>query len=1333
MDDPTPGGNANASTAIKGAPTITDTTLPANDPWANYLEQEKGYEQQAKVQKLTVAAKAAEVTADTPQSASVGDVVKGLPGAVGSILTNNPVNTAFNVAYGLGKGLLHLADIVPAFANYMAKVEGKPESMQTPLPGQSLINWIDPQLPSYVTGKTPNNPDSGNVSEALQEGAATDLDYEAGGEAVKATGLGPIVSKILGNVVGGQANAPFSDSAGDRAKQAAFDAAFGTADVAVGAAAKSLKASRAATEAVTQAKNGVMSSAIDAFEKADSPNYNPEVAGQLRTMLDSKTFDKPTNMVDFEKNLQTTLGDNFYKPEVNSVLQPIIDAGHEQVATTLGQKGIKPENPGPLRPQDVFDTDVANTKAEANETPTKPPEVQYVPKDNLGKDPAGNKKMATTQVDTKTGNALVYYDKSLDANPSAKQVILDHEMGHILDKRLNGGNNISAEIVNPDKNAVNLQKVLGDFSRENGKSVSETAAALSRDMEALGGGDGKAPNETFADAVATYRIDPKEAATIAPTFAKLMEYVPQEGRYTEHSTSLEGLKQDSPIAGKAVEDGLKTAKNEARAKAAKEKLNATSKPSKTSGGKVGSTGLDTGARKSGELSFNPEKINAPEDVEKLFNKMDAENASFSSQRMAKDNEQIKDLARLTGLTEADLVKTRPGSIANAETLTAARQLVLNKAQALADRLKGIDIPNASDAELKGIKDDYTRLVAMQQAVAGLRTEAANTLRSLQLQISPEENFTLKDAFTKLQAAGIASKGDAGIFAAKVGKDLQTTMSGRVVQGALKTWYAAILSGPATPARHFIGVASNLVADISSKAFNPATFKEVVPAITAMFKSVPDAYKVFKETFKDGAKVGDFNELADPKEQPTFTGKMAGYGKTVELVGRTMDALASGYSKVAHDVEETSLKVNSASMSEDVQKALSSAYADQINYFGEPKGYISQKVLAGAKALTSGSYNPLKLLIPFTRIVTNILDRQFDYLPGTSAVRAFDIDGGLTRQTDNLMTKYGLTSDADRMAVFARLKNQQIGRMVLGMGVTAGAAELAAQGLVSGNGPADYNQKLQLERTGWRPNSVQIGGYWVPHIWFGPLGGIFSAVGNISDAGKYDKGVAAGDYGAMLSKGLLGWGQSQLSNSFLSGVSNLLGALSDPTKAATYLKTFGSELIPVPKAVTGTISIAKGIDADVTGDPTADQQYATKTIIDKIRAELGLTGDLGAVGGALQPSLNQFGEPMRADTIYGITPTLSKADAVDNYLQANDIVVTLPDANTQYTDPATGGKIALTPTQYTAYVKESGQEIYQQLEDMIPNLQNEDIDSQRTQIHAMIDQVRTEARQDVMSQ
>lgn len=1310
--DTSPGGGA------PQAATVIDNTYSAGNPFAT---QAPSWQQGIHTAKYNTAVAQTNdmVTKDsapTPLLTTIGDTITGLPRAASDILSNtaqHPLQTGESVLGGL-------MDVGPAAVNVLSHVglgmlksiygaaglHSSDQPIDLPLPGQTVNEYIG------------NNSD---VSQAEQQAAKMVGSYELGGAAARGIGLGGVTvdalgntipratlaSRVAGNVIGGQLITDPNATLADRTKQAAFDTAFGVADTAARAVAGSLKATKLATAAVSDAKNGVMNSAISSFEDASNPAYNPDVATKLRTFLGSKTFDGSKNMVDFETNLQKALGDDFNDATVKTALQPIIDAGHQQVAQAVSVNTPKPV-PKKFAPSDLVGT-LDDAQAKLDATPKDPPKTKYIPKANLGTDEYGNKKLATTQVDTHTGNAIVYYDKTLDANPDAKKIVFDHEQGHIIDKRLNGGNNISAIFGNYVGNKTALDASLGDFAKHNSMTVPEAAANLKADIAALSGGKGEV-NEQFADAVSAYRADPAASFEKAPTFSKLMNYVPQDGAISERSTSLEGLKQDSPIAGKMVDQKLSEAATEAK---------------NTAPTKIAATGLDTGRTVEGKVSFNPDKINAPQEVESLFNKMDAENASFSDQRTAKSNEDIKDLARLVGLKPEDLIGAKPGSIANAETLTAARQLVLNKAQSFVDNLKGIDVSTASDAELKGLKDDYTRLVAMQQTVAGLRTEAANTLRSLSIEVQPGEDFTLKQSFEALQNFGTKMGWDTSAFAGKVGDDMQQTRLQKIATGAMKTWYASILSGPATYLRHFIGVETNQFMDIISKGFNPKTMTEFPTALRTAFKSVPEAWAEMKKTFGSNEENPNFDEI---KNAPVFAGKNVlsqSANTAIEFTGRAMTSLASGYSKIAEEVEKASTKVSSPQMSDDVANALSKSYAESINYLGEPKGFIAQRMLAGAQALTRGAYNPLRLVIPFTRVVTNIIDRQFDYIPGTSAARAFNIDSGLTQQTDAIMTKYGLTSDVDRTAIFQRLKDQQIGRMVMGMALTVPVALAAKAGLVSGSGPSDYNQKVELEQTGWRPDSVKIGNVWVPSAFLGPVGGLLMMAGNISDAAQYDKSIDSGDYFGMVSKGLLGWGQSQINKSFLSGVSNLLAALSDPSKAATYFKNLGAELLPIPKIASFAVGAVKTAEGD-------NYLYQTNGVIDKIRSELGLTGTVGGTMLPLEPQQDAFGRPLKADLIYGLQPSLTKADKIDSYLQANDIVITIPNKGTQYTDPESGKKTKLTGNEYNDYVTKSGKLIYQNLAAMIPELQGEDIDRQRAEIRSMLDSIRTEVRGEVMS-
>lgn len=1491
LDTSPGGGGASINTPAVGAPKIVDQTYSAGNPFAKDAASWQQGVATVRHAKVIAQVKAADEAANAPTS--LGDTIKGtvkqLPNAAWQIFSNlltHPVNSALSIGGGLldsGPTVLNtLSSVSHGIANYITGGKAG-DLISLPLPGQTLNEYFG---------------NDSDVSQALQAGSRQYASYELGGAFAKTLGLGSTVvdaagntivnstlaSRVVGNVVGGQLITDPNATLGDRVKQAAFDAAFGAAETIGSKLIGNLKATSAAAtlakEIVAEAKNTVMSNAISAFEAPDSPAFKPEVGTKLRGFLNSKVFDNTKNIMDFETALQEHLGNDFDDPAVRTALQPIIDQAHNEVASKLGFHDPKvPAQRGGLSTQDLMDPEVAKAKAEAR-VDTAPAQTKYISKDNLGTDEYGNKKMATTNVDTKTGNAIVYYDKSLDANPKAKQIILDHEEGHILDKRLNGGNNISAELSNYTGNQSSLEKALKDFARTHQMTVPEAAAGLDRDIQSLSGGSGPA-NENFADAVSAYRNDPKAAFEKAPTFAKLMQYVPEDARYSDHSTTIEGLSKDSPIAGKMVDQGVKEGNaavekhveakgnvvgvngkyfelsgesldkyNEAKIKydkaieryksmsdrefagkqikaegmkfsalkreltgdltateiankvkfeagnylgkevdvevngktvfgtiegkpaygnikvklddgtvisvktdaisdsrtkaeileGIKDRPNAKEyNPYKAVGegpkeppveapkpktekvvvknDKFAGTDLDTGKTVKNRLSFNPDKINAPADVEKLFNRMEGENKSFSDARISKSNEDVKDLARMVGMTPEELMKAKPGSIANSETLTAARQLVLNKARELADELKSVNPDTAGDAELKSIRDKFIKLVSMQKSVAGLRTEAANTLRSLGIELAPDENFTIKQLVGNLKRFNLD---DEGAFSREVAGEIKMTTKARIGQGILKTWYASILSGPATPIRHGLSVMTNLVTDILSKGFNPKTMNEVIPSFQAMFRSFGPAFDDFRAALAGSKPEAEAFQSTSAAHEPIFTGKFATYGKVVESVGRFMDAAATGYKRVAEEVEAASSVVNSAKMSTEVQKALADAYADSINYMGEPKGLIGRAVMAGAKSATNTA-SILKFILPFTKIVSNVIDRQFDYIPGTSFWRA--TDNALERQVDNIMTKFDLSSTADRAAITERLRAQQLGRAAMGVAISTTALTLAMNGNVSGAGPSDYNEKVELERTGWRPDSIKIGNTWIPYSYLGPLAGILSMAGNIYDKTTFDKDPD-GNHSRLIEKGIIGFLQSQLHHSFLKGISDLLGAVSDPTKADNYISNFGAELIPIPKAITGTESIINGAMGN-------QYQYQTQSIVDKIRASLGLTGSIGDMP-ALVPRMNAFGEPLKSDLIYGITPSVSKADAVDSFLIANDIVISIPARNAQYTDPLTGGKRKLSNDEYEAYLKESGQQIYENLQQMIPELSGADVDSQRAEIRAMLDQVRTSSRQGVMN-
>jgi hypothetical protein len=974
---------------------------------------------------------------------------------------------------------------------------------------------------------------------------------------------------------------------------------------------------------------------------------------------------------------------------------------------------------------DVSAPEAAPPGAPIQETQPSPqnpnPQVIYRPKDNLGVDQSGQKVLARTQVDAKTGNAIVYYDRSLTKNPELRQTVIDHELGHVFDKRINNGTNLSAELPNYTGNKANLDVVLGPLSKDLGKPTEEVTQELAQDIHALSGGKGNAA-ENFADAVAEYRKNPEGAKNIAPTFAALMESKPTAPRISEHVTVPSDIPavQNSPefkasqpvttdLPKSSVQPPQETLQTSVPAANASTEVRVPTKITRTPS-QLAQTGLDTGKRVEAP-SFNPKSINAPQDVENLMSNLAESNKDFSSQRISKGNEDIKDLARLTGLTEDQLVKAKPGSIANSETVTAARQLVLDKAQDLMNFLKGVDSAHATPEELQGVKERYLKLVAMQKSVAGFRTEASNVFRSLGIEVQPGENATLHDLADRLKEIGVASENDPSLFAGKLAQPLSPTQ--KLFQGALSTWYAAILSGPKTTVRNILSTGTNILTELATKVANPAQWNEVVPSISGLLKGLQEGFGEAKDVLTGEQTTGKFAQTGQAVKPEVFTGKFATYGKVVESVGRFLNAQDRFLSSGAREMERASVAASKPEVSQAISDAISKSYAEATVYHGLPRGRVISSLRDAAQKLRA-SLPESKIVVPFVDTVANVLDRQFDYLPVASALRLSSAT--LEKQADRIIKDFTLGADS-RPVIIQRLRDQQIGRLWLGTLVSGGAIALAATGKVSGNGPTNLNEKAQLQDSGWRPNSIKIGDTWIPYTFLGPLAGILSMVGNIYDKTHYDQAPNKTIYDLM-GKGMVGWTQTQLSQSFLSGVANVFDVISGNTDPKKYFDNFASGLVPIPAAYSQT------------KDLVLRQQFETRGIVDQLRQKLGLTGNVFGLD-PLQPKLNAFGEPLTSDAIFGVTPSKETGDKVDNFLISNDIVVTKPPIGQQYSIPGSKQKRALTPDEYTRYIQDSGQEIYMQLNERMGGIANMRDEDKKKAVESLVDGIRTRVRDQIM--
>lgn len=1025
-----------------------------------------------------------------------------------------------------------------------------------------------------------------------------------------------------------------------------------------------------------------------------SRNYNPDNPKDIVEWADdvfSHELDADYDAVDLSKfggeSEIRVLNESILKTRDELVADFNNNIGLKEGDALAGGTVTKIEDGGQVPPQDKFDV----TTPTATNTTSK---TAYVAKQGLGNDGLGNPVWARAEVDNKTGNAIVYYDERLDlpGNEINKQVILDHEFGHILDKRLNGGTNLSAELGNFDGNAITLNKALEKFSAQIGETVESVVTKLDSELKIV---DPRARNEAerFANAFSKFQQDPKAVGAQAPTFARLMEFTPVEGRYsTSRGTTASQINRANEELSVPLGQNVESPTQSNRSSL------------------TGKTGLDTGKRITDRPSFNPKSYNTTKEVQELFKNIN-EQPGINNKRIRKSNQDVQDLAMMVGMTEKELLNVKAGSVMNRETLFAARMLVGDKMQDLVNLNKGINPKNVTLEQASQIRDSFERLVAMQQSVTGVVSETAGTLGSLNKPVTPGEYATIRELMEMVQTTPGFNEGDVMKFAKAFGLK-QREISTREIWGkrGFDLWYAAILSGPKTTLRNLLGTGFNQFTEMISKLGNPKTMKEFIPGISGWLRGWNEGFAEAYEVFQKGGYQGKFmeanknigDELVDNIVYPP--GPWKKYQHIVESVGRFLAAQDKAFSTAGRRMEEASLAVRGEAVSAEVAEAVTKAYGEASVYHGVPRGRSVRAMAEGIQRMRK-ILPESKIIIPFVQTVANVLDRQLDYFPITSMLRLQP--RVLKEQAERIVKEFNL-SETDVPFIQKRLKDQQVGRMVIGGSIMTAASILAGQGRISGGGPSNYNERLQLQRTGWRPNSIKVGDYWVPYTYLGPLNGVLSAVGNMYDKTIYDKADNETILGLM-GKGLIGWGQTQLDASFLSGVSDLLDVLSERTPADQYFTNLGASLIPIPALYSQT------------KDMIWRQQYETRDIVSKLRQKLGLTGDAFGLD-PLNPRLDAFGEQMTSDLIYGVTPKKYQADEVDNLLIANDVVVTLPQRNRSYTDHQ-GVERRLTDDEYQNYIQISGEMIYEELQRALPSLYNMD----QNQLDNFVSEIQRNAR------
>lgn len=183
----------------------------------------------------------------------------------------------------------------------------------------------------------------------------------------------------------------------------------------------------------------------------------------------------------------------------------------------------------------------------------------------------------------------------------------------------------------------------------------------------------------------------------------------------------------------------------------------------------------------------------------------------------------------------------------------------------------------------------------------------------------------------------------------------------------------------------------------------------------------------------------------------------------------------------------------------------------------------------------------------------------------------------------------------------RLFSQAMGRGVTGTGVLLLGAELYKKGMITGARPTSEKERELWNLEGKQPNSIKIDGKWRQVQVLGPVGNVL-LIGGIFQKEFNESGSPT----EAISNALAVSSQAFTQQTFLTGVSNFIDAISDPARSAEYVA--GSTLA----------STIPTIISDVARATDTKERRATE-IFERFQARIP------GIREALEPQVSVLGE------------------------------------------------------------------------------------------------------------
>lgn len=526
--------------------------------------------------------------------------------------------------------------------------------------------------------------------------------------------------------------------------------------------------------------------------------------------------------------------------------------------------------------------------------------------------------------------------------------------------------------------------------------------------------------------------------------------------------------------------------------------------------------------------------------------------------------------------------------ASAPEVLKARQHIVQSANRIAALSRKSVDGRLSPREEYQLMAEIARNADLQDALAGVRSNAARIVNSFKIEVGSDKAFSdavrmmaqnvnntvfsnPKHRAQLLQQAASLANNPRGVNTL-----IKNAIKPKAEDYIFRVWYNMLLSSPATHVANFVGTGGNFMADLlentgaaalgQGKRFSNADRirgREVAYRVVGALNALKSAetWRNTRESLNTGETGNSVNSKTGGGQVYTGTNKAAGFASGVleapsrGLAGadefwRNILQLSNIYGLAVRNAGNKGLK--GKAFRTEVENLINNPTPEMITATNDYTKVIQfmDKSSAIGKSLTdlqtpgpnsSGAgrvaRGVLKAAVPFVRTPDSLI---------RTTIRRSGLLGAAERENLNGWKAGGAERD------------KVVARMIMGSALSFWLATEAYQGNITGAGPQDYQKNQEWAAT-HQPNSIKVGGKFYSISGLEPVSTNITGIATLVERLKNGE-ISQDDYAKSAISLIQGVGAVLKENSYLDGFTNLMDAASDdPNKAENALTNFFANL------------------------------------------------------------------------------------------------------------------------------------------------------------------------------